>query len=492
MTKRETLTKSLSALAAELEMLRRDEWGAGFTILNARTAIRHETEGGWSGDPDLIEHARLQEARGLARRDTIRAVRERLGAIKIAFDHDSAAWEGERATYDRVVSALATLERTIVPAQTMSSSQLSLVSSPEPDPRGVTGDSLFSAAAIPILNGRREALESNGERSRYADRLDASFRAFIDVIGDKPLKDYLPSDLQTFATVLGRVPANRTKFRAFTGMSLREMADANDRLKAPHARLAESAIEGYVAEVRAVWRATTASVRDVRDLGSASITMPRSAAPSVDRQGLRSDKLNPWLAAAANRPMSEPHFRWLPLVGLMTGMRLGELVFLQGTDFVEVEGNLVIDLQRPIIVNGRERPRPLKTKTSRRLVAVHQLLHDVGFVEWAMQRKGWLFDAFHTAKDPADAAQKRMAYWMKELGIHSRQSGVFHSLRHNTKAWLRIHVGERTADFQCGHAPSGVGARYGFRLLEPEEVQQIMQAPLPRGLDFSPYQNRNT
>ncbi|MEE1657894.1 hypothetical protein VB618_16965 [Microvirga sp. CF3062] len=496
MTKRETLTKSLSALAAELEMLRREERRATFTVLNAQTAIDDETEGGWSGDPDRIEHARLQEARGLARRDAIRAFRERLGVIGIALDHDGAAWEGERSTYDRVVSTLATLERAVVPPQPTSSAQLLSAPpsppSPEPASQGITRDTLFSVAAAPVLSGRREALESGGERSRYADRLDASFRAFIDIIGDKPLKDYLPGDLQTFATVLGRVPANRTKIRAFTGMSLREMADANDRLKEPRARLAETAVEGYVAEIRSIWRRATASVKEVRDLGSVSITMPRSAAPSVDREGLRPDKLNPWLAAAASRPLSEPHFHWLPLVGLMTGMRLGELVFLQGTDFVEVEGNVVIDLRQPIIVNGRKQPRPLKTKTSRRLVALHQLLHDAGFVEWAMHREGWLFDVFHTAKDPADAAQKRMAYWMKELGIHSRQSGVFHSLRHNTKAWLRIHIGDRNADFQCGHAPTGVGANYGFRLLEPEEVQQIMQAPLPRKVDFSPYLNRST
>ncbi len=490
MTKRETLTRTLSALAAELETLRRDEWRASFGVLNARTRMK-EADEGWSGDADLIAHARLQEARGLAQRDAIRAFRERVEALRVASDHDSAAWEAERATYDHVVSTLATLERSVLTAQPTSIHHSSPVPppSPEPDPQEITRDTLFSVAAVPVLNGRREALESGGERSRYADRLDASFRAFIDIIGDKPLKNYLPADLQTFATVLGRVPANRTKIRAFTGMSLREMADANDRLKDPRARLAETAVEGYVAEVRSIWRRATASVKDVRDLGSVTITMPRSAAPSADRQGLWADKLNAWLAAAASRPLSEPHFHWLPLVGLMTGMRLGELVFLQGTDFVQVEGNLVIDLQRPIIINGRERPRPLKTKTSRRLVALHQLLHDVGFVEWAMRREGWLFGTFHTAKDPADAAQKRMAYWMKELEIHSRQTAVFHSLRHNAKAWLRPHVGDRTADFQCGHAPSGVGAKYGFRLLLPREVKQIMQAPLPEGVDFSPYLN---
>ncbi|WP_414473565.1 hypothetical protein [Microvirga sp. M2] len=489
MTKRETLTKSLAALAAELETLRREEWSAGLAGLQAQTQWREEAEFGQSADPEIVEMFRANAAKHMARRDVIRSIRARLGSIRVALDQDSAVWEGERATYDHIVSTLASIERSTMPASSPGPAPAS-VPEPEPEPSATTKETLLSVAATLVLDGRRSALQGDGERSRYADRLDASLRAFIDIVGDKPLRQYLPSDLQTFATILGRVPANRTKIRTFAGMSLREMADANDRLKEPRSRLAVSAVEGYVAEVRSIWRSATASVADVRDLGAAHVTMPRSAAPSVDRQGLRPDRLNPWLVAAASRPLSEPHFHWLPLIGLMTGMRLGELVFLQGSDFVERDGNLVVDLQRPIVIGGREHQRPLKTKTSKRVVALHQLLHDVGFVEWARQRKGWLFEEFHTAKDPADAAQKRMAYWMKDLGIHSRQSGVFHSLRHNTKAWLRIHVGDRNADLQCGHAPSGVGAKYGFRLLEPEEVQQIMSAPLPRGVDFSPFTSK--
>jgi integrase len=171
-------------------------------------------------------------------------------------------------------------------------------------------------------------------------------------------------------------------------------------------------------------------------------------------------------------------------------MRLGELVFLQPRDFVEIKGNLVIDLDTPNVVAGRERKRPLKNPTSYRIVAIHSLLHQVGFVDWARSQTTWVFDAFHSTQDPADAAQKRMGYWMDRLGIHETQSNVFHSLRHNAKAWMRLHVPERVADSQCGHAPTGEGARYGFKKLVPEEVRRLEKIPLPNEIDLSPFFSR--
>ncbi len=139
-------------------------------------------------------------------------------------------------------------------------------------------------------------------------------------------------------------------------------------------------------------------------------------------------------------------------------------------------------------MRGVERLRPLKTSTSARLVALHDTLVDAGFVAWANKQRGdWLFPSWHRAADAADAAQKRLNRWLQDLQIHRPRTQVFHSLRHNCKSWLRPIVGERTADLQCGHAPASVGAKYGFRVLTTEEIDQVRSAPLPIGVDFRPY-----
>lgn len=359
----------------------------------------------------------------------------------------------------------------------------------EPPPVATGADALLSEAVKPILEARRAALTSGGD-DQYANHLDRAMETFIEIVGDKPLRDYLPVDLQEYANVLGRVPKNIKKLREFNGLSLRKAADKNDRMKVPKPRLTARAIGEYTGAVKSTWKRVTASVPGVRDIGAAGITTPRSAAASSVREGLPIESINAWISAAAKR---EGSFHWLPVVGVLTGMRLAELVYLQGGDLVTVSGRLVFDLRRPIVVRGREVPRPLKTATSKRLVSVHPALEQIGFLEYVRSRPAgaWVFPDIHRkAANPAGAASKRMGYWMKSLGIHSEQEEVFHSLRHNVKAWLRPIVGERTADLQCGHKPGAgghVGGRYGFRLLTPVELGQIAAAPLPDDLDLGPF-----
>jgi hypothetical protein len=130
----------------------------------------------------------------------------------------------------------------------------------------------------------------------------------------------------------------------------------------------------------------------------------------------------------------------------------------------------------------------LKTKTSPRVVALHPFLTEAGFINFARKRRReWVFNAFHQAKDPSDAAGKQMAYWIRKVGIHEHLRQVFHSLRHNTKHRIRVPLGKLIADRQCGHAPKDVADAYGFRVLQSDEIEQIEALPLPKGVDFSGY-----
>ena len=494
MTDRTTVTSALTALADELATLGKEEMRASISMLKYQSIWHEAEEEGQYLDPEDVKAAQALESQHRAVKGTIRAIRDRLGSIGVAIHQDGAEWNGERAAYTRALTVLGSIERAsaqpLPPLPSIATVPIAPDAPSIDEEPTLSNDTLLSVAALPILRGRREALEAGGEKSRYADRLDDTTSAFINVIGDKPLKSYMPADIQTYANVLGRIPKNRKKYRVFHGLSLREMADKNSKLIKPYPGLSETTIQSYLTDFCTVWMGASASVPNVRDIGAGHVTMPRSATPAIDRQGLPIEHINLWLSSSAERSSKGGDFNWLPLVGLITGMRLAELVFLQPKDFVEIKGNLVIDLRNPLIVGVHERRRPLKTKTSKRIVAIHQVLHDVGFVDWAMSQDKWVFDRFHGAKDPSDAAQKRMGYWMTQLGIHESQSGVFHSLRHNAKAWMRLHVQHYVADFQCGHAPTGEGAKYGFRVLLPEEVRQLEKIPLPNEIDLSPLLSR--
>lgn len=482
----EALSRSLSALSEELALLGKQELSLGVRAVSAIQSlddIDPEHRDQIPIEMRFQQQARVSELKG--RKAALASFRKRLEVFGADLGKDRAAWEAERGLYERMLATARNMETN--GSSVVHAANVEIVATTAPTSEfSATRDTLFSVAAAPILAARKEALEADGSVSRYAERLHSAVAAFIDVIGDRPLSSYLPLHIQQFATVMGRVPANRTKHRPFKGLSLREMANRNDAMgDRAKPRLATSTIQSYITEILSTWRNATAGVHGVNDIGQGSVTMPRSATQPIDREGLRAPALNKWFADAATS--HEPHVRWMPLIAYLTGMRLAEIVYLQRSDFVEIEGNLVIDLRRKILVKGRWVDRPLKNKTSKRIVALHTVLNEAGFVEWALKQSGFLFNDFHSAKNPSDAAQKRMAHWMERLEIRVRQREVFHSVRHSTKAWLRPHVGERTAGFQCGHAPGSVGAKYGFRCLEPEEVAQVMATPHPRGVDFSPY-----
>lgn len=351
---------------------------------------------------------------------------------------------------------------------------------------GITADTLLSVAWTPEIEARRDALKREGKDTRYIEHIENSAAAFLELIGDRPLRTYMPADLQNFSSRLAKVPVSRTTRPEFRGLSMKAAAEKNARLKSPLPCMSARTIKSYENEIRTLWNRATAGVMNVRPITQIRVSPPKDAPESVIRQGFPPQALSKWLADAATR--REARKRWFPLLGLLTGLRLAELVYLQPKDICEYQGRLIIDLRTPLVVDGKESKRPLKTKTSARIVALHQLLFDLGFVDWARSQRGpWLFPECHDASDPADATQKAMNFWIKKLGVHTRLEQTFHSLRHNANSWITLRLSLQIANSQTGHAPATVAEGYLFRLLQPEEIDMIRTCAPPTDVDFSPY-----
>lgn len=483
---RETLTRSLKALAAEIETLRREEIASGFSSLVAASRLERAAEIG-NDDPEFTATHREKFADGKARKEVLASVRQRLETVGQALETDAAALTAERSAYAHALATVAAIAPAALPTAPV----------PVPPPAGdehrddreITADTLLSVAGKVVLDLRKEAKgESVRGDDRYQERLEAALAAFIDVIGDKPLKFYLPIHVQDFATVMAKCPKNRTKYPQFKGLSIRKMTEVNAKAKKPIQTLSTSAVGSLVSEVTNLWSKATAGVSDVKDLKSYKITMPSTARKGIVREGLPVSSLNIWMKSAAALYPRDDYKKYMPLVALLTGMRQGELAWLQPKDIVEIDCHTVIDLRLPLLINRKEVNRSLKTETSPRVVALHPFLKEAGFVDFAKNRRGWVFGEFHRVKDPSNAAQRRMSTWMQALGIHAEQKHVFHSLRHNAKHWLRGVGGDNgklIADRQCGHAPGNVADSYGFPVLQTDEIEKIEALPLPKGVDFS-------
>lgn len=338
-----------------------------------------------------------------------------------------------------------------------------------------------------------------GHASEKKVRTDGNrIRDFINFAGDKPVNMYRYSDFQSFANLLARVPANYVKDPRLRDMTREQAADYNDSL-APGRRfetLAGTAIDSnYFSPLRMFFRVMAAEHDFRSPLADITITIPTTAKESVERSPFSVQDLNVWFGAAAKENRAD--LKWLPLLGSLTGARVGEMIFLQGKDVYELTlGLWVADLVTELVTpGGGSTKRQIKNKSSRRLFALHEVFQETGFIAYCQSRKPdeWLFPhAFRHGKklvaDPADAASKRLNLRLKNIGIHKPLENTFHSTRHTAKDIMRIaKVDDRIANRQTGHAMKNVADKYGSKKMRPDEVEVLAALPLPDGLDLTPY-----
>jgi integrase len=160
---------------------------------------------------------------------------------------------------------------------------------------------------------------------------------------------------------------------------------------------------------------------------------------------------------------------WLPVLGLFTGARLGELAPLTVADVTTDEPTRV-----PMITirEDAEDGRRLKTPGSARAVPVHPELVRIGFLRFVEERRSAdgkgarLFPLLTPGPKGGfgEAWSKWFGRYIRDLGITNKAS-VFHSFRHGFKDALRAaEVSEDINDALTGHAgPGTVGRRYGAK-----------------------------
>ena len=367
--------------------------------------------------------------------------------------------------------------------------------------------SLDGGPARPLLS---DALEEWTNDIRYHEGIDAKkvrtdqnrINDFKDFAGDKPVNKYEFFDFQKFANLLARVPANYSKLPQLRGKTRREAAEFNDSLSLAerYETLAGKSIEdNYISPLRMFFRDMAAQYQFRSPLTDVLIRIPRDAKESTDRQPFEVGDLNTWFAYAAKRARADE--KWLPLLGTITGARVRELIFLQGKDLYPMMGPdeelyWVIDLRTALTAeDGTKVKRKVKNKPSSRLIALHEVFEETGFIDYVRSRQSsdYVFPAaFYHGKDrvedPADAASKRMNRMLKKVGIHKTLENTFHSTRHFAKDAMRLaQVDERTLDLQSGHSLKTVSRKYGKKILKTEEMEVLRAMPLPLGLDLSPY-----
>lgn len=154
---------------------------------------------------------------------------------------------------------------------------------------------------------------------------------------------------------------------------------------------------------------------------------------------------------------------WCLMIGMLSGMRIGEIVTL-------CKGNVRLEGQTYVFeVNEDADNKTVKSDAGIRLVPVHSRLLELGLLDWIkLTCKGGptkpLFPSLTSKKegDPANKVSKRLNRYLEKVGIKSDKFVSFHSFRHGFFDQLRNNnVEEYIIHKVIGHAGQSVTALYG-------------------------------
>jgi integrase len=170
----------------------------------------------------------------------------------------------------------------------------------------------------------------------------------------------------------------------------------------------------------------------------------------------------------------QPFHYWLPLLGLFTGARIGELCQLYLDDIRCEEEAWFID------INKNSNDKSLKNSWSTRRVPLHPALLSLGFSEWCgkLRAAGYarLFPELswnvtnRYAKEPIRA----MSQFLEKAGMPRDGTRVFHSFRHglNNALQKRSAMPDIMRKRLMGHEP-GEGVNERHYLSDPKPADML-------------------
>ena len=317
---------------------------------------------------------------------------------------------------------------------------------------------------------------------------------FKEIAGpEKPIKAVTVDDVRLFRDVLLRLPANYTKSKEHAGKSLMQVAEAGSASQ----RLAIKTARKYFENLKTFlkWCVEEGYLDKVpgQALKLAAKTNPLEARLPFSTQQLTTlfqspqytGHLSPTSRAKPGNMSVRDGKYWIPLLGLFTGMRLGEIVQLQCAD-IKHEGDVwFFDVSRTE-GDGKQ----LKTASSQRKVPIHPTLVALGFLELvakAMQSrpKGRLFADIDPGADGyfSHNFSKYFSRYAKAIGMKTEKT-AFHSFRHNFKdALVRANVADSRIKALLGHADGSVTAAYGSKLTPAVLIEDLSKVKFE--VDFS-------
>ncbi|WP_282146159.1 site-specific integrase [Alteromonas stellipolaris] len=331
-----------------------------------------------------------------------------------------------------------------------------------------------------IANKREEVDNESVADEKTISATEGKLKRLVEFFGNVPVDTLLRKDAEKFRNTLLKLPKNMNKLRAYRGLSLHEVVALS-----PTDTLSTSTVKSYIEVASTFYKwCTLNEYAKTNPFESLRIKKPKSAKKEIEER-------DPWDHEQLTTIFSTPvythhefkhnyHF-WLPLIGLHTGARMNEICQLYHDDIVKIEGHLFFKF-------SEDRPdQKLKTRSSRRLIPVHQKLLAMNFEEYMYWSKEKGHDRlFQSLTLTRDGYSKNASNWFSRFreSHNLRKTDKkqdFHSFRHNVSDYFKqSDISDTQAAAILGHADQTITyGRYG-KDLEASKLIELIEK-----LDFS-------
>jgi hypothetical protein len=318
---------------------------------------------------------------------------------------------------------------------------------------------------------------------------------FKTLVGDRPLNQYMPIDLQNYVNELQYLPlqfsqkGDQTEELLAMGIKAAIAKNKNEHCYEPIAL--KTMQDGYVQIVRAMIHTATGLHRLRDPFQGFRVRWPDNAKPSVKRESIDYETLDRVFRLGVDSGYLDDAM--LGPLCLLSTRRVGLLPWIRGSDFGTKHGVDIIRVNGIVFdkTGGIYRRVPYKTDESLRVFVLHSAFRKWGFVDWATEQgDNFLFRLLQTCKDPSDTASDRINKLLRRGGAAGMNIEVGQSLRHGGKDMLiEEDVDTQTTRLQMGHRASDPHAGYGTRAeLRRKQCQELANFELPKEIEWSMFE----
>lgn len=186
----------------------------------------------------------------------------------------------------------------------------------------------------------------------------------------------------------------------------------------------------------------------------------------------------------------KPHEFWMPILGLFTGARIGELSQIYHTDIYQNEDGLW-----SLAISDKEAFQTIKTNAGRRVIPIHPELIRLGFLDYVADVKAAVPESdrifpylrYDKRNGFGDVPSEAFARYLDKLGIYG-ETKVHHSFRKTSNQCLKDNGIEVSIRSQLvGHEKEGVNELIYAEDIKLGNLYQILKEKLVfPSLNFTP------